>query len=292
MNNNALTAVRPWLSTAGRLVLRQWPSWLVAQALQGLLIAIILVLAILIIAIPTIGLGIRSLDGLDIGALRGLLHLVPVTVLIVGFLVQIISAWATTVMTCGIACGAEQQGSVGDLLVRGAKRTWRAFLASVILTCIGIGALFCLVLPFFILIPGLIMTWYLVVLEGRGVREALAESWAMTRGVRYEILCRLAILVGAGIVIFLLLNALLAIPIIGLISMPLNLAFQLVLPAFFVAAGFVIHKDLYSSDVLVGEPEAPMALFYLVAAWGVVAVGFLLFIIFEKVPGLILSALS
>lgn len=97
----------------------------------------------------------------------------------------------------------------------------------------------------FILAIGLSQALYIRVLEDVSIDAALARSWVRTRGYRWAILGRYALLLFLCFGLLFAVGILQIIPLVGLISLPIQLVVQFGLPVLYLLVGYLMYLDLY-----------------------------------------------
>lgn len=291
MKINGLCGVREWLVESVQLVLRQWPVWLLAYGVQfGFVVLLIVGFAV--------GVGIPVLILIPQVKVAGLMSLIPLLWLLpvvgLGFFValQLGSAWSHAAMTLGFVAGAQVQGPVGAIFRQALQRVFRAFWMSLLLTLILCGAAFCFLVPLFVVLPALLPAWYIAVIENRSVNESLCLSWERTRGVRGMLLGRVLLLIGVVIGLSMLLMAMQIVPFAGLVLVPVQLVLQVVIPVYFLAAGYLLYRDVSvvpADGTEVAARSAPLAVLYFLAVWGIagwMVVACIVYFLLRKVPQL------
>ncbi len=270
MKINDLPPVWIWLTDAGRLLLRQWPVWLLAYGIQFLFIMLFIVGIIVGIGVPVTLLVVPAFQSLGMAALLPAVIAIPIIGGGLFVVLQLNSAWAHATMTIGLDYGAATQAPIVEVFHRGLQRLFRAFWMSFALTLIICGAAFFFLIPLFVILPALLPAWYIAVLEDQPVRSALAMSWARTRGRRMDILGRLLLLLLLLIAFALSLALMQMLPYSGLLLVPLQLILQVAIPVYLMASGYLLYRNISSAASSGDEhPSAPLALLYFFAVWGV-----------------------
>lgn len=296
MKINELSSVAVWIRHSAQLVVRQWPVWLLAYGVQFGFTLCLVVGTLLGVGVPVLALIVPLIKTAGLTAVLPGLLLLPVLGLGIFIALQLVSAWAHAAMTLGFA--RESQGppaagapiSIATIFHEALHRLFRAFWMALVLALILCGAAFCFLVPFFVVLPALLPAWYIAVLEGQSVNAALAASWTRTRGLRATILWRVLLLGLLVIGVSLLMPLMHVVPLAGVVLVPLQLAAQLVLPVFFLAAGYVIYREITPAPSPSSPGDtAPLGRLYLLAAWGVmgwIALIALAYVLLRQIPQL------
>lgn len=263
----------------GQLIKAQWEIWLVAKA-----IAMGLILVLVFGLIGSFALPIALL----IPAIKGIFSGQPLPLIVAaGFFIiccfgyvvmySFVNLWSQVAVTLGLAYGERQKAPLGVTLVQGLRPLLRMLGLILLAGLILWGALMFFFVPFFFVAPGLILAWYIAVLEDCPIRESLAMSWERTRGHRLAIVGRYLLFWLLVLGVFLLLALVAIIPILGtIVAMPLNFLLQLLLPVLTLALGYVIYVDLKPVTPVVSE-DTGLGVLYFFLGWGlllwVLAVG-------------------
>lgn len=259
---------------AYRIVLRQWETWLLAEGIQlGLAFVMLAGLAVGF-GVPMVLAVIPAIKGVAAHGLGALfLPLAYLLVVLVGYLLMlnVVSVWSHVAVTCALQHGPDRKGPVVATLLIGLERTLRAFCLTLLLGLILAGALLFFIVPFFFVAPGLILAWYICILEDRPMHASIALGWQWSRGHRLGIAGRCALLILALMAIFPIVGVFALIPFFGgLIIMPIQLALQLIVPVIMLAVGYLIYADLKPGQEIVDVEEAPMGVLYFFGAWGII----------------------
>lgn len=110
----------------------------------------------------------------------GVLQIIPV----LGAIVSIILLVFVTVALC-IASFASIEGrkiTLGESFSASKPYAFKTFLLIILLSLITIGTILLFIIPFFIVVPRLLLAPYLLVKKNLGVRESLRQSWELTKG--------------------------------------------------------------------------------------------------------------
>lgn len=274
----------------GQLIKAQWEIWLVAKA-----IAMGLILVLVFGLVGSFALPIALL----IPAIKGIFSGQPLPLIIAaaffliccfGYVVMysFVNLWSQVAVTLGLAYGEQQKAPLGATLVQGLRPLLRMLGVILLGGLILWGALMFFFVPFFFVAPGLILAWYIAVLEDRPIRESLALSWERTRGHRLAIVGRYLLFWLLIFGVFLLLAVVGIIPILGaIIAMPLHFLLQLLLPVLTLALGYVIYVDLKPIAPVVCE-DTGIGVLYFFLGWGlllwVLAIGGFIFFLLHA-PG-------
>lgn len=274
-----------WLRHGLELTGRRFEYWLIAKGLEAVLIMSIgtaLVTCALIPFVATLFGGLLGPYLHDIPLARWLQPLIDH--LLVGSLpaaacfglatfgyllvAQGISALANGFVTVGFEQVDTPTASWAPTLTHTLTHLWRAFVLSLVLSFVAMGAVALCVVPALLLMPALVLSWYICMIEGRTIPESLALSWARSRGHRLGIFARFCFFGIVAFTLFLGLNMAVALPLVGVLALPLMLGFQLVFPIVAMAYGYSIYRDLRPADGTVETPLCPLPLLYALCGLG------------------------
>lgn len=261
----AISSYSDWFANAYRLAVRQWPIWLLVFGIQFALMMLVVGGLLGAVLFAAGGLLLPDIVARSLQVLQdaGLILLGAVVLVL-----QLIGAWANATVTLALTHGSAQQGPIGATFGRALRLVWRAFALTLLIALICMGAALACFVPVLLVAPGLLLAWYIGLLEPCSVADALGQSWARSRGVRLEILGRFLLLLFMFFGASMALSLFSAIPVVGLIGLPLQFVLQAVFPVMVLALGYVVYLDLrpvYSADAPApaGKQTAPWFLYVL-----------------------------
>lgn len=150
--------------------------------------------------------------------------------------------WASGVMIT--ALGSKENISLADDLKRGFRTILPLFMLALLVMFAYMGGSLLLFFPAVILALGLSLSWFMVVLEGMPVLKAIGTSWHITKGVKWSILGRLLLLLLIVWAIAIILALISLVPFIGLFSIPLQIALNLISTPYILAYFYCIYEDV------------------------------------------------
>lgn len=244
------------LADAWRLLACQWPVLVTAQGLV-LAITLCLVLALLgPLLFWFIDYAIRHFPHLPRRVpfatawpvLRQVL-LPPLLLLMGGITVSAVVAtlvkmWGHGVIFFGLAHGTSRRAPACATCLRGVARALPLFWLNLVLGCIVGGGIVWGVVPGIVLAIGLSQTLYIRVLEGVPIDAALRQSWIRTHGHRWAILGRYVLLVLCTLGLLFAVGILQMLPVVGLISLPIQVVVQFGVPVCTLVVEYLIYLDL------------------------------------------------
>ncbi|MBI4237037.1 MAG: hypothetical protein HY696_01305 [Deltaproteobacteria bacterium] len=268
-----------WIRHGLALTGRRFEYWLIAKGLEALFITALGTTLLTFVIVPCIatlfgGLVSNLLHELSfVGWLRPFLdHLLigslPAAACFglatFGYFAaaQVISTLANGFVTAGFEHASAAESRWEPPLAQTAAHLAHAFGLSLVLSFIVVGAAALCFAPALLLMPTLVMAWYICVIEGRTIHESLALSWERSRGHRLGIFSRFAFFGVVMFTLFLGLNFAATLPLLGVLALPLLLGFQLLLPIVALAFGYSIYRDLRPADGTVETPLCPLPLLY------------------------------
>lgn len=237
----ALSSYSDWFTNAYRLAVRQWPIWLLVFGIQFALMMLVFVGLLGAVLFTAGGVSLPDIMGRSMQVLHdaGLILLGAVVLVL-----QLIGAWANATVTLALTHGSAQQAPIGATFGRALPLVWRAFALTLLIVMICLGAALVCFVPALLVAPGLLLAWYIGLLEQCSVADALGQSWARSRGCRLEILGRFLLLLFMFFGASMALSLFSAIPVVGLIGLPLQFVLQAVFPVMVLALGYVVYLDL------------------------------------------------
>jgi hypothetical protein len=278
MENKCLQPMPGWFHSIAHHMVRQWILWLVPYGVQFGVLFLFILGCVLGLGLPIALFVIPFVKSGSWSTLIPALCMVPMIILGLYVGIQLISSWTYAAVTIGISHGPTQAGPLGQTLRDALGVMFKAFWMSLLLSLITTGSIFCLGIPLFVVMPRLWPAWYIAVLEDRSIHESLVHSWHRTRGMCLPILGRmviaLLIIVGVSLAMF----AAQIVPFVGIFVLPVQLLVQMLIPVFYMAAGYVVYCGVTPTDSGVEDTaRAPTVLLYLLALWG--AVGWIVILI-------------
>lgn len=244
------------LADAWRLLARQWPVLVTAQ---GLVLALSVCLMFALVGPLLFWLidhGIRHFPRLEhcktFAAAWPILRevvlpafgLMVVAIAIGVVMTAIVKAWGECVILYGLAYGTSRRAEACATALRGVSMAMPLFWITLFVSGIVAGGLFWCIVPGFILAIGLSQALYIRVLEGVSIDAALRQSWVRTRGHRWAILGRYLFLVLCTFGLLFAAGILQILPVVGLISLPIQLVVQFGLPVLYLLVGYLLYLDL------------------------------------------------
>lgn len=261
------------LADTWRLLLRQWPTFLIAQ---GIAFALTLCLVMCLFGpylLAAIDYAIHATHIPRHANARLIMHIlfdsllpilligIPifVTTIIAG---QIMKCWGLAAAVLGMAHGSAQRASPWATCFRALRMAIPLFWLGLATGLIVLGGMFWFIVPGIICALGLTLTIYICVLEGAPVERALCESWTRTRGCRLAIFGRYLLVTCVVFATLFALQIIQLFPLAGLILFPVSTVVNMLIPILYAMVGYLIYLDLRpAASTTAGATSAPMGWF-------------------------------
>lgn len=177
----------------------------------------------------------------------------------------VIGAWGYAAMIWALKYKQERMAPIGEVLKKGLQLLPPMLVLTVVTTGAMFGASLMLFVPAMILAVGLSITWYIRVLEGTTIWEAIGTSWEITKGYRWAIFGRLLLfmLMVWGIMVALAIIGM--VPIMGLVALPVQFALNFVITPYAFAYFFFIYEDLRAARKGVYQMKSGLSIFMIIS---------------------------
>lgn len=271
-----LVPIGDWLHSSFFHLMRQWAVWLLAQGIMFAFTILAFIVLFALLMMSGAGEFVRQIyNGSNAGG-STLVEWVgtyavhfSVSFIFVMVFMSLVQTWGSVAMTIGFSYGGEKMAPVGATFSEAINLTLKAYLLTFVLALLCVGTVVLLFIPLFFIVPALFAAWYIVVLEKRGVMEAIFISWSRTRGHRLEIVGRFMLVMLIMFGLMAVLSAATMMPLGGFITLPFQLLLQLSMTAMMIALGYTMYLDLRPTDItqeIVKAPRVVLALFIFIGA--------------------------
>ncbi len=278
-----LAPISDWFGSSWRICTTQWLIWMIANGLQMVGSIVVMIGMALGLGLPILLYVLPMLVGKSLLSGSATLVLIALSLLTMFVILLLFAAWANAAVTLGMSYGTSSPAPVGKTFKVAFHSIMRAFILNVVLLLISLGSIACGVVPFLMIFPGIVLAWYIGILENKGVEEALTDSWRRTRGYRWDIFWRFLLLLIGVFVAFAAADMLRHNPVVGWLVLPFNTILQMIAPVMSLAGGMVIYNELLpkAQDPAVPQPvteEAmlPFRFLQIFVAIGTIIMGILL----------------
>lgn len=240
-----LRPVGDHLRDAFLLIYRHWAPLAVAQMLMYLLIVGFIVAGVVIVLIPVFWGGAKGLQGEELAR-----FIFTSPFMFGAFLIFIpvflISSWGYSAMISALGCKEAGMAPIGGSLKRGFGLMLPVAGLMVIYSLVSFGSMLLLFFPAMILAVGLSMAWYIRVLEDVSIFQAIGTSWQITKGCRWSIFGRFALVFAIMFAINMGITVASAIPVFGILTNLAGFAVSFAVTPYMCAYLYLIYEDLRS----------------------------------------------